>query len=35
MKIALARWKKQYEKKETLKIRDIEMDIRRSLSERK
>ncbi|EKE28932.1 MAG: SsrA RNA (tmRNA)-binding protein [uncultured bacterium (gcode 4)] len=34
MKIALGRWKKQYEKKEALKKRDIEMDIRRSLSER-
>lgn len=35
VKIALAKWKKQYEKKEALKKRDIEMDIRRSLSERK
>ncbi|EKE27585.1 MAG: SsrA-binding protein [uncultured bacterium (gcode 4)] len=35
MKIGLARWKKQYEKKEALKKRDIEMDIRRSLSERR
>ena len=34
MKIGLAKWKKQYEKKEALKKRDVEMDIRRSLSER-
>jgi len=35
IKIALAKWKKLFEKKETLKRKDIEMDIRRSLSERK
>lgn len=34
IKIALVKWKKLYEKKETIKKRDTEMDIRRSLSER-
>lgn len=35
IKIALAKWKKEYEKKESLKKKDIDMEIRRSLSERR
>ncbi len=34
MRIALARWKKLYERKEDIKRRDIDMEIKRSLSER-
>lgn len=33
-RVAIAKWLKQYEKKEKIKNRDIESDLRRSLSER-
>jgi SsrA-binding protein len=33
VKIALAKWRKEYDKKNVLKNRDIEMDMRKSLKE--